>query len=139
MSTVALRRVGGEAVRFAAVGALATAVDLGLFWALTAVGVAPLVANPLTMTLRLGLAFWLTRVWVFADREARSSLHEAVLFLAVAGLNVAAQEAILWGAEAVAGGALGPAAATAVKAVATVATFAGRFALSRRYVFRAAT
>lgn len=139
MSAVALRRVGGEAARFAAVGALATAVDLGLFWVLTSASVPPLVANPVTMALRLGLAFWLTRAWVFADREVRSSLHEAVLFLVVAGLNVAAQEAILWGAEAVAGGTLGPAAATAVKAVATVVTFAGRFVLSRRYVFRAAT
>lgn len=139
LSAVALRRLGGEAVRFAAVGVIATAVDLVSFWALTSFSVAPLVANPVSMTVRLCLAFWLTRVWVFADREVRSSMHEAVLFLAVAGLNVLAQEAILWGATAVAGGALSPAAATAVKAVATAVTFAGRFVLSRRYVFRAST
>lgn len=124
-------------MRFAAVGVAATGVDLALFWSLTTLGVAPLVANPLTMAVRLGLAFWLTRTWVFADREARSPAHEAVLFLAVAALNVVAQEAILWGAEVLAHGDLNPAAGTAVKAFATAVTFAGRFVLSRRYVFRA--
>lgn len=137
MSAAGTRRLGGEAVRFAAVGIAATGVDLGLFWSLATLGVAPLVANPLTMAVRLGVAFWLTRAWVFPDREARSPAHEAALFLAVAALNVLAQEGILWGAEVLAHGALGPLAATFVKALATAATFVGRFALSRRYVFRA--
>lgn len=133
------RAIGGEAARFAVVGVASTGIDLATFWVLTTLGVAPLVANPITMTLRLALAFWLTRTCVFSERDVRSTVREAVLFLVVAGLNVVAQEAILWGAEALAYGHLAPAAATAVKASATAATFAGRFVLSRRYVFRAST
>lgn len=137
MSAAAARRFGGEVARFAAVGACATGVDLVLFWSLTTLGVAPLAANPVSMAVRLALAFWLTRAWVFPVREARSPAREAALFLAVAALNVLAQEGIIWGAEVLAHGDLSPLAATSVKAFATAVTFAGRFVLSRRYVFRA--
>lgn len=131
--------IGGEAARFALTGVAASGVDLLLFWTLTTAGVALLVANPVSMAVRLGLAFWLTRTWVFGEREVRSPAQEAVLFLAVAALNVAVQEAILWGAVVLTSGGLTPWAATAVKATATAVTFAGRFVLSRRYVFRATT
>lgn len=131
--------IGAELGRFAVAGAVASGVDLAVFWALTTAGIAPLVANPVSMALRLGLAFWLTRTWVFGEREARSPVQEALLFLAVAAVNVVAQEAILWGAAAVTHDGLTPVAATTVKAVAIAVTFAGRFVLSRRYVFRATT
>jgi len=131
-------RLGGEALRFAAAGAVASGVDIALFWLATSgLALSPLVANPMSMAVRLAVAFWLTRVWVFPERRGRTVAAEAVGFLAVAALNVAGVEAALWLAVHAAGGDLSPTAATVVKVAAIVATFAVRFVLSRRVVFRA--
>lgn len=126
-----------ELGRFAAAGAAATAVETAVFAGAVAVGVPPLVANPITMALRLFLSFWLTRNKVFRSRVPRSTHVELILFVALAGVNVFAVEATLWLATMMVGGPLGVLAATVVKVAAICSTLIGRYLVSRRYIFRA--
>lgn len=134
--STAVRRIG-EFVRFGAAGAAALAVEIVLFWVLVEVGMSPLVANPITMVLRLAVAFWLTRTMVFGEREVRPVRVELPLFLAVAAANLLVVELALWIALEATGGDLGPTLASAVKVGAICVTLVGRYAISRRFVFRA--
>ncbi|MCC7077847.1 MAG: GtrA family protein [Acidimicrobiia bacterium] len=127
----------GELGRFGAAGLVATVVDVAAFYALVEAGVPALVANPVSMAVRLGVAFWVTRAWVFRDRDARGAGVELPLFLLVATANVLVVEAVLGGAHLLAGGEPASLVATGLKVGAVVLTFFARYAVSRRWVFRA--
>lgn len=127
----------GELGRFGAAGLVASAADVALFHLLVLTGVPALVANPVSMALRLLLAFWLTRSWVFRDREVRETRVELPLFLLVAVSNIVVVELVLVAAQFGTGGELAPVPATAVKVCAVGVTFFARYLVSRRWVFKA--
>jgi len=124
-----------EMLQFAITGLLALLLDLFLFALLVGLGIAELVANPVSMTVRLIVAFFLTQQWVFEGKGNQSLGKQASGFLVLAAGNIFVTEVALWAAITVAGGDLALALALLVKVLAIATTFAGRFWLSRRYVF----
>jgi putative flippase GtrA len=134
-----VRRVGGEALRFGLAGIVALVAELAAFAALVAAGMSPLIVNPVTMAGRLGVAFWLTRTWVFRDGKQRRVAPQVAMFIGLAVVNMAVVQGVLSVATALSGGELASLPATVVKAAAIGLTFAGRFSISRRYVFGATT
>jgi putative flippase GtrA len=118
-------------LRFAAVGVVNTAVDIGLFAALTApaLGIAPAVANVASYSAGMIVSFALNRNWTFRAGDG-PPLAQFLRFVVV-NLSALVLSTLL-----VAGLAryMAPVAA---KLLSLPVTFAWGFLLNRRFVFRA--
>lgn len=125
------RARAGRPLRFAAVGVVNTAVDIGLFAALTspAAGIAPGLANIASYGTGMLVSFALNRNWTFRAGDG-PKLAQFLRFFAV---NMSA---LLLSTLLVAGLArLMP--PVAAKLLSLPATFAWGFFLNRRFVFQA--
>ena len=80
------RPVFGHMVKFALVGVVNTAVDVGLFWVLQAVlGVPYLIANVISYSAGTLNSFVLNKVWTFAETRHGGVVRQQLpLFFAIA-------------------------------------------------------
>ncbi|MDX2204306.1 MAG: GtrA family protein [Hyphomicrobiaceae bacterium] len=129
---VAWRRRLAEPASFALVGALSTALDVALFWALTRAGVHPLLANVVSYCSVGALNYCLNARLTFAGRgEASTGVGSWRRILAFTAVKAVAL-ALSTGTLALALVVLPPLAA---KGVSIIVTFGVSFLLSSRLVF----
>ncbi|WP_231635136.1 glycosyltransferase [Luteipulveratus halotolerans] len=128
--------LGGQVMRFAAVGVASTVVHLGLFAAFVAGGTGRQVANLVALLMATVLNTTANRAWTFGVRGRSRLLVQHGQALAVFALT--------WGTTAAALAVLGAtsdgasaAAATVVVAGANVVATVARFVAMRRWIFRA--
>jgi putative flippase GtrA len=114
-------------LRFAAVGAVNTAVDTGLFAALTALGLVPAAANVVSYDTGVLVSFAINRSWTFAAGDG-PRLTQFLRFLVV-NLGALVLSTLL---VATLSRTMPPLAA---KLLSLPATFVWGFLLSRRFVF----
>ena len=122
----------GQAVRFAAVGAVNTGVDIALFTIFFyGLGWPLLLANAAGFTVAVTVSFLLNKTWTFADpSRGREAVRRGAAFLAVAVGGLAIGSLAIWLAALV----MPPILA---KVASIGATFLWNFTVSRRWVFRA--
>ncbi len=80
-----------RAVKFGLVGVANTALDLGIFSALTfGANFPPSLANVVSYSSGIALSFWINRSWTFRDRAARKRSSQLAVFIAgnLAGLAI---------------------------------------------------
>ncbi len=120
-----------QAARFAMVGAVNTAVDLGLFSIFFYVLAWPLLlANAGGFTVAVCVSYFLNKTWTFADdSRGREALQRGLAFGAVALGGLAIGSLAIWLAAQVLIPILAKIASIGV-------TFAWNFTVSRRWVFR---
>jgi len=93
-----VRRHGVRGFRFAVVGALNTAIDIGLF-SLTfyVFGWPLLVANAAGFTVGVGNSYILNKIWTFGDRSTgREALARGLAFLATSLIGLALGSLSIW-------------------------------------------
>ena len=120
-----------RALRYAIVGAIAFAIDLGCL--LLFVEHMPLLAaNTLAFLIANAFNFWLGHVWVFGRPLSGPGLarqYGAVLAISVVGL--ALNDALVWGGVVVAGASI-----VISKIIATVVVMFWNFAARSQWVYR---
>ncbi len=121
----------GQAARFAMVGAVNTAVDVGLFAIFFYILAWPLLlANGGGFMVAVGVSYVLNKTWTFADSSrGREAFRRGLAFAAVAAGGLAIGSLAIW----LAAHAVVPILA---KLVSIGATFLWNFTVSRRWVFR---
>jgi putative flippase GtrA len=88
------RRLNREVVGFAAVGAINTVLDFGLFYALISLG--PLKANVISTLAATTSSYLMNRYWTYRDRAGGQAVHrEYLLFFGFNLVGLGIQEAIL--------------------------------------------
>jgi putative flippase GtrA len=120
-----------QAARFAMVGAVNTAVDVGLFAIFFYILAWPLLlANAGGFTVAVCVSYILNKTWTFADpSRGREAIRRGFTFAAVALGGLAIGSLAIW----LAAFALAPILA---KLASVGATFLWNFTISRRWVFR---
>jgi putative flippase GtrA len=128
MRTIAARAV--LPVKFALVGILNTAVDIGVFsWLVYVAGFVPALANVVGYTAGTLNSFVLNRNWTFAATERRgTATRQLARFIAVNVAALSISTLALWAFSQMLP-------VLAAKAVATVASFLVNFWGARRLVF----
>jgi len=125
-----LQRAAIRPARFAAVGVLNTAIDLGLFALLyMGAGLPLLIANSLSYGAGIANSFLWNKFWTFRETRSQGRLKRQVpLFVAINLVGLGLSNATIW--------LLAPLMpAIAAKVAAVGATFAWNYWASRRYVY----
>ena len=117
-------------VKFALVGVVNTAVDVGLFWVLQAVlGVPYLIANVISYSAGTLNSFVLNKVWTFAETRHGGVVRQQLpLFFAINVASLALSSLVLWALAGLIG-------VMPAKLVAVVVSFVWNFVASRTLVF----
>lgn len=129
LNAAAARLINATTLRFAAVGALTTALDFTLFYFLVEVGAPVVAANLGSYSCGMLASFALNNWWTFRTAAGRGALRALARFIAsnLAGL---ALSTVLVGLFAL----VLP--ATAAKLVSVPLVFVWNFTVAQRWVFR---
>lgn len=123
-------------LRFVLIGVINTAMDFGLLFGLTSLGLQVVPANMISTAAALTFSFAANRTFTFA--ATGNALAHAVKFLGVTLIGLwVLQPLVLVGGSALLDGPLGPGPALLVaKIVATVVSMVWNYLLYDRFVFR---
>ena len=137
----ALLKKHAEKLKFAVVGGANTALDFGVLFVLTFLGLDKIVANYISTGAALIFSFFANKSFTFKGAEKGSAKKQFVLFLVITLLGLwVLQPLIIWGITALLAPYIASEAISLLiaKLIATVATLIWNYILYARVVFKKA-
>lgn len=125
----------GRKLRFGLVGTVNTAIDFGVLFGLTFMGVDKIVANYLSTSIAFVFSFFANRSYTFRSKQALRKQIVPFLLITLAGLWIL-QPVILYATTPLFDGVFGESIGLLVaKILATVVTLIWNYALYAKFVF----